>query len=180
MKNDLLLNCVAGILSSFCVIFFFTSCMAEKSPLLSVKKLNAARYSGKWYEIARTPNPFERDLTGITAEYTLLDDGSIKVVNSGFLPDGRKKSITGQVRFSGKNGAQSGDLAVTFFWPFYGEYKIVKLAEDYSYSIVVSGKKYLWILSRTPELKKEDMKKVLAFLEKHSYKKETLIFCEQN
>lgn len=148
-------------LLSLCSCFVF-----DKSPLPAVKEFDAEKYMGKWYEAARTPNPFEKDLSHVTAFYTLQKDGSIQVVNCGFLPDGKEKRITGKAYRNGEKG--EGALKVTFFPPFYGEYKIVKLDPHYRYSIVASGKKYLWILSRKPSLSPQEKKEIIAFFEKHS------------
>lgn len=155
----------------------FSSCTGEKSPLKPVNHFDAAKYMGVWYEIARTPNPFEKNLSSVTATYTLEKDGSVKVVNSGFLPDGKRKNITGKAIAADKSG--SGSLKVTFFPPFYGEYKIVKLAPDYRYSVVVSGKKYLWILSRTAELSGKDKKEILSFLEENGIDTGKILFRNQ-
>ena len=147
---------------SICILLL-SSCTGEKNPLPPVKTFDAAKYTGEWYEVARTPNPFEKALSRVRAVYTLNKDGSLKVVNSGFRPDGKRKSITGKALLNDKNGA--GLLKVTFFPPFYGEYRIIKLSPDYRYSVVVSGKKYLWILSRTEKLPEKDKKEILSFLE---------------
>ena len=161
-----------GLIAAGCA-FLFSSCTGEKSPLTPVNNFDVEKYMGEWYEIARTPNPFEKDLSSVKAVYTLEKDGSVKVVNSGILPDGKRKMITGKALIAGKAG--EGLLKVTFFPPFYGEYKIVKLSPQYKYSIVVSGRKYLWILSRMPRLEPQDEKEVFSFLEKHSFKWKELI-----
>ncbi len=83
-------------------------------------------------------------------------DGKINVVNTGFR-DGKKHSIQGVAKF--KDRADIGELRVCFFWPFYGDYKIIYLEPDYSVAIVTSSSKdYLWLLSRTPELPPERLK----------------------
>ena len=161
---------------SICILLL-SSCTGEKNPLPPVKTFDAAKYTGEWYEVARTPNPFEKALSRVRAVYTLNKDGSLKVVNSGFRPDGKRKSITGKALLNDKNGA--GLLKVTFFPPFYGEYKIVKLASDYRYSVVVSGKKYLWILSRTAELSGKDKKEILSFLEENGIDTGKILFRNQ-
>ena len=162
-----------GLTIAGCALLF-SSCTGEKSPLKPVNNFDVEKYMGKWYEIARTPNPFEKDLSSVKAIYTLEKDGSVKVINSGILPDGKRKTIAGKALMDGKAG--EGLLKVSFFRPFYGEYKIVKLSPQYKYSIVVSGRKYLWILSRTPRLTLQDEKEVLSFLEKHSFREMDLIW----
>lgn len=149
------------------LLFFLCSCfVSDKNILPAVSDFQAEKYMGKWYEAARTPNPFEKGLSHVTAFYRLQKDDSILVVNKGILPDGKSKSIKGKAYLNGKKG--EGRLKVTFFPPFYGEYKIVKLDPHYQYSIVVSGKKYLWILSRKKTLSRKEKNEIMAFLEKHS------------
>ena len=136
--------------------------------------LDLNRYMGKWYEIARLPNFFEDGMEQISAEYTLESDNSVKVVNSGFK-NGQKKSITGKARLA--EDTLNGELEVSFFGPFYSAYRIIKLAEDYRYSVVCGeSPDYLWILSRTPELPKEDLQEILEFLSQHKFPVEKLIW----
>lgn len=138
------------------------------------------RYLGKWYEIARYDHAFERNLVGTTAEYSLRDDGMIKVLNSGHLYtlDGKFKESVGKAK-PNKNG-KPGQLRVSFFGPFYSNYYILDLAPDYSYSVVGSSSpKYLWILSRTPQLKPEVQSKIVKELQQRGYDTSKLIWVEQ-
>ena len=174
MKKKSFLQRIFSILTAAGCVLLFSSCTGEKSNLEPVSNFDVEKYMGSWYEIARTPNPFEKDLSSVKAIYTLEKDGSVKVINSGILPDGKRKTIAGKAFMDGKAG--EGLLKVSFFRPFYGEYKIVKLSPQYKYSIVVSGRKYMWILSRTPRLTLQDEKEVLSFLEKHSFREMDLIW----
>ena len=112
------------------------------------------RYEGKWYEIGRYGLFFEMGLTNVTAEYTLMEDGKIQVVNQGFYggPNGLKSSIKGTAY--APNPEETGKLLVKFFGSFESDYWVIDLdQEDYSYAIVSQpSKSYLWILSRTPKM----------------------------
>lgn len=131
------------------------------------------KYLGKWYEISRLPNWFERGMSEVTADYFLLEDGSVRVINRG-IKNGREKSISGYARFAGKSDV--GELEVSFFRPFYSPYRIIKLASDYRYSVVTDRDgDYLWVLSRTPQLPQEDMDEILRFLSAHGFETERLI-----
>ena len=146
----------------------------------TITTLDLNRYLGKWYEIARYDHAFERDLVGTTAEYSLRKDGKIKVLNSGYLGtlDGTYRESIGKAKLS-SNG-EPGQLRVSFFGPFYGDYYILDLAPDYSYSVVGSSSpKYLWILSRTPELSSEAQSRILNNLQKRGYDTTKLIWVEQ-
>ncbi len=104
------------------------------------------RYLGTWYEIARLPHSFERDMHQVSAEYSLAGDGTVQVINRG-VRDGQAKAARAVAKL--KSSADTGELRVSFFRPFYGDYRIIRLADDYSSAIVTSSsKKYLWILAR--------------------------------
>jgi apolipoprotein D and lipocalin family protein len=122
-------------------------------PMRVVPSVDLTRYTGKWYEIARLPNRFQRDCASdTTASYTLRPDGKITVVNACRTSDGKAKTAAGTARVaSGKE--PNSKLKVTFFWPFSGNYWIIDLDPDYKWSVVGEpGRKYLWILSREPRL----------------------------
>jgi apolipoprotein D and lipocalin family protein len=125
----------------------------SKAPLEVVPSVDLTRYAGKWYEIARLPNRFQRDCAGnTTATYTLRPDGKITVINECRKADGRQKSAKGTARVADAKGPNS-KLKVTFFWPFSGNYWIIDLDPEYRWAVVGEpGRNYLWILSREPQL----------------------------
>ena len=134
---------------------------ASKSPR-AVENFDVARYMGSWYEIARLPQWFERNMNAVKAEYTLQPDGTVKIVNSG-VKNGELKRVEGVARFKGWK--MIGSLEVTFDRHFYSDYRIIRLAPDYHYAIVTGKKKdSLWILSRTPQLPQAELDEILAFL----------------
>lgn len=153
---------------------------AQQIDYTTITAFDLNRYLGKWYEIARYDHAFERGLVRTTAEYTLRDDGKIKVLNSGYLNglNGSYQESVGKAK-PNKNG-EPGQLRVSFFGPFYGDYYILDLAPDYSYSVVGSSSpKYLWILSRTPQLSAEVQSKILRNLQKRGYDTTKLIWVKQ-
>jgi apolipoprotein D and lipocalin family protein len=108
------------------------------------------KYLGKWYEIAHLPAKFQEGCDETTATYTLSKDGGISVLNQS-IKKGKMKQAKGKAKVVDKNS--NAKLKVTFFWPFYGDYWIIKLGNNYDYSIVgTPNRKYLWILSRTPQM----------------------------
>jgi apolipoprotein D and lipocalin family protein len=115
-----------------------------------VPHVELEKYLGKWYEIAHLPAKFEEGCNETTATYTLSKDGSISVLNQS-TKNGKIKQAKGKAKIVDKNS--NAKLKVTFFWPFYGDYWIIKLGNDYDYSVVgTPNRKYLWILSRTPQM----------------------------
>jgi lipocalin len=118
-----------------------------------VQEIDIGRYMGTWYEIARLPHRFERNLENVTATYTLKDDGEVEVLNRGYDTAKKKwKQILGKAWIP--DPKIPGRLKVSFFWFFASDYRIISLdTEKYSHSLVTSSsRKYLWILSRTPDI----------------------------
>ena len=145
--------------------------MAQDKPSLNVvESVDLQRYLGNWYEIASYPAWFQKGCTGSTAEYTLMPDGRIQVINRC-----RKKSLDGPLKES-KGKAEVVDLAtnaklkVWFFWPFKGNYWIIELDDDYRWAVVGEpGRKYLWILSRTPVMDETVYEGILSRLPQKGY-----------
>ena len=133
--------------------FITAACTGKPDGVVAVKEFELDRYMGKWYEVARLDHSFERGLDNISAEYSLRDDGGVKVINSGFSKEEKEwEQAEGKAYFV--NETDVGHLKVSFFGPFYGAYVIFELdRENYQYAFV-SGPdtSYLWLLARTPEL----------------------------
>mgnify|MGYP001436808827 CR=1 FL=1 len=107
---------------------------AGRAPLTTVEKVDLERYAGRWYEIARYPNRFQRDCASdTTADYTLLKNGRVGVVNTCRKKDGKIKQADGKAKVVAASNAR---LKVTFFWPFYGDYWIIGLDRDYRWGVV--------------------------------------------
>jgi apolipoprotein D and lipocalin family protein len=126
-------------------------CAQSTRHIPAVKGFDVTRYIGTWYEIARLPHSFEKGLTHVTAEYALLPDGRISVLNKGYEPEkGEWKTARAKARLVQQG---RGELRVTFFWPFSAAYRVIALDKDYEHAMVTSGTmKYFWVLSRTPEM----------------------------
>lgn len=117
------------------------------------KPVELKRYLGKWYELARYEASFQKDCDAVTADYSLRTDGAIRVINTCHQggPRGPVRSAEAVAKLpEGSNGSK---LKVSFFGPFFADYWVLDRAADYSWSIVgePSGK-YLWLLSRTPNV----------------------------
>jgi len=110
------------------------------------------RYLGQWYEIARLDHSFERGLDCVTADYSLREDGGVRVINRGVnLSKGEPDEAEGRAYFIGDENI--GRLKVSFFGPFYGGYNVLALDDDYQWSLVAGpDRDYLWILARQPTL----------------------------
>ena len=132
-----------------------------------VAALDLNRYLGEWY--------FERGVEQAKANYTQNADGTIKVVNSG-IKDGKPKTAVGK----GKTTDTPGLLRVSFFGPFYADYRVMLIDKDYTRALVGSGSAdYLWILSRTPGLPETAKSELLAEAQRRGYDMDKLIWVEQ-
>jgi apolipoprotein D and lipocalin family protein len=133
-----------------------TACLGMPDGVKPVQNFELDRYLGSWYEIARLDHSFERGLSNVTAQYSLQDDGGVRVINRGYsAKKGEWKEAEGKAFFVG--GEDQGYLKVSFFGPFYGSYVVFELDHDnYEYAFI-SGpdRSYLWLLSRTPEVDDE-------------------------
>ena len=126
--------------------------------LPAVTPFNLANYLGTWYEIARLPQRFERGLNQVSATYT-LKEGRLQIVNRG-IRNGKEQLATAIGHF--KDSPNVGDLRVSFFRPFYGDYRIIWLSQTYDCAIVTSSNRSsCWILARTPTLPKEQCDRLL-------------------
>lgn len=140
-----------------------------------VAALDLNRYLGEWYEIARFDHSFERGVEQAKANYTLNEDGTIKVVNSG-IKNGKPKTAIGK----GKVTDTPALLRVSFFGPFYADYRVMMIDDDYTYALVGSGgADYLWILSRTPTISDAVKSALLVEARRRGYDTSKLIWVKQ-
>lgn len=138
------------------------------APVESVPGVDLARYAGRWFEIGSFPMFFQRQCLGdTTAEYALKPDGEIAVTNrcrteNGF-DEARGNAWAAEAGINAR-------LKVSFFWPFRSDYWVIGLDSDYRWAVVGNpNRKYLWILSRTPELPKAQLDEALKAASRQGY-----------
>lgn len=165
-----------GKLAALLAMFFpFLACSCPEVDNTPVQTFDLNRYLGTWYEIARFDHWFERDMDNTIAEYTWNDKGNVQVTNSGWRNDDWKVS----------NGvAKTTDIAglmrVSFFRPFYSDYRVLMIDNNYTLALVGSKTAdYLWILSRTPEITMEQKHAVVAEAQRRGYETQKLIWVNQ-
>lgn len=146
------LKLAAFIFAGFGLFFYKQK---KKKELPVVKNVDLEKYSGKWYEIFAIPEKHEKNCSNVSAEYILMPEGYVKVINSCIKDKNIIEAIEDKIE--GKaypvKGSNNAKLEVEFFWPFKGDYWIIDLDKDYKYAMVGHPKrKYLWILSRKPDL----------------------------
>ena len=138
------------------------ACTGVPAGVEPVQGFDVQRYAGTWYSIHRLDHSFERNLTNVTARYTVRPDGTVEVVNRGFdRTECAWQEVVGTAKFRGSPEVAS--LAVTFQWPFAGGYHVFALDPDYRW-VMISGPShgYLWILSREPQLAPEVRDRLVA------------------
>nr|WP_281269749.1 lipocalin family protein [Marinospirillum perlucidum] len=144
-----------ALLASCLLAALLTGCTGIPEGVQPVEPFRIDAYLGRWYEIARLDHSFEEGLSQVTADYSLQDDGSIRVVNRGFNDQtGEWEEAVGKAY--PVDDPTRGHLKVSFFGPFYASYVIFELGENYDYAYV-SGpdKDYLWLLARSSQVTPE-------------------------
>ncbi|MEY3017782.1 MAG: hypothetical protein RL336_917 [Pseudomonadota bacterium] len=171
MKKNLLIAVAALMLSA---------CVGVPDGITPVGNFERDRYLGRWYEVARLDNRFEAGMSQVTATYSRNDDGSIAVLNRGFVDaEGAWKEAEGVAKFV--DSEDRGHLKVSFFGPFYSSYVVFELAEDYSYSFVTSrDKSYLWLLSRTPRVDESLKQHFVARARELGFAADEIMFIDQS
>lgn len=167
---------------AFLAAFMLAACASQpvnrraEPPLTTVASVDVDRYLGRWFEIARLPNGFQKECDAVTATYSKRDDGLIKVVNAcGAIEGSRAREAVGKAKIV--DPATNAKLKVSFFGPFWGDYWIIDLADDYSRAIVgePSGR-YLWVLARDPALSADERAALIAKLDAFGYETSKLHF----
>ena len=159
------------IYTIFLIILSGCSSASIKNEKYRIAEFNKEKYLGKWYEIARIDNRFEKNLINATAEYSLNEDGSIKVVNKGYNKIKNKEKTA-----EGKAKIIDNGLLKVYFVPFFGgDYNVLYVDNDYQYAAVGGGtENYLWILSREQTMENDVYKKLVDIAQKRGYNTELL------
>ncbi len=141
---------VAGLAMAGCATVLDRHPVGNTAVPEPAKSVDLSRYTGRWYELARYEQGFQKGCDGVTADYTLRADGKIDVLNRCRKPDGKISDAKGKAKIVDTD--TNAKLKVSFFGPFYGDYWVLDRADDYSWAIIgePSGR-YLWILSREAE-----------------------------
>ncbi len=141
-----------SVLALITTVLLMAGCTGLPEGIAPVSGFDQQRYLGTWYEIARLDHSFEEGLSQVTANYSLNDDGSIKVINRGYnAEEGEWQEAEGRAVFVGD--ADEGHLKVSFFGPFYASYVVFGLDDDYSTAYITGyNRDYLWLMSRTAEV----------------------------
>lgn len=141
----------------------------------TVTTFDLNRYLGEWYELARFDHRFERGMTHNVTEYSIRSDGLVSVKNEG-LKDGEWKTKYAKAKLT----ATPGLLEISYWGPFYSDYRVLMVDPGYSYALVGGGNgDLLWILSRTRTLPDDILRMLIAEAERRGYDSSRLIWVDQ-
>jgi apolipoprotein D and lipocalin family protein len=175
-----MMNSIRRLLWFSILAIGLNGCTGIPNGVEPVKDFSLEQYLGTWYEVARMDHKFERGLSNVTAEYSLRDDGGVRVHNRGFnTSKGEWVEAEGKAFFIGDTS--TGQLKVSFFGPFYASYNVIALdKEAYQWSLVAGpDTDYLWILSRTPELDQAIVDELISEAKTLGFKTDELIYVSQ-
>ena len=158
------------------VLFIMGGCTRIPSGLVPVQSLDLDQYLGKWYEIARLDHSFERGMHKVTAQYTLLDDGTIQVINRGYLVEEKRwKQAEGRAKFA--TTPDQGHLKVSFWGPFYSSYVILYVDDLYQHAMICGPtKEYFWLLAREPVMEDEQRRRLVEKAASMGFEVDNLIY----
>ena len=164
-------------------LFAHSACQANnhlKVNTTTIHQLDINRYMGKWYEIARYENRFERGMTHVTATYTKNSDGTLKIVNEG-MKRGKHCVSKGRAYLPDPYNIP-GRLRVSFFLWFYSDYYILELDQiDYQYAVIGSSSTdYLWILYREPVMPEALLANLLERIKQRGYDTSKFLYVDQS
>lgn len=180
MKTQPKHSTLARLLGALLLAGMLAACSSPPSGLTVVEDFDINRYTGRWYEIARLDHRFERGLSNVTADYTLQDDNSVRVLNRGYNDEEQQwDEAEGRAKFV--DDPTHGSLKVSFFGPFYGGYHIIALDKDNYEWAMISGptRNYLWILARDPELDTRVYESLVAQARNSGFATDELIVVDQ-
>jgi len=166
-----------GVRTLALLLCLLASALAQ-TPVASVAAVDLGRYAGKWYEIAAFPMFFQRKCVGdSTAHYALAPDSKVLVTNRCRTESGLDEA-TGNATVV--EGSSNSRLKVSFFWPFKADYWVIGLDADYRWAVVGNpNRKYLWVLSRTPQLPQPLLDAALASVREQGYDLGQLRYTDQ-
>ena len=157
--HRLAMFCQSAVLLLALGVMSSCSVKGAANPPATAKRVDLSRYTGRWYEVARLPMPFQKPDEAAIAEYGSNADGTISVRNIAIRPDGTQHDIRGYAKVL--NPPENTKLAVRFnIWfgplipvPKEGNYWVLHVDDSYREAIVgTPDRKYLWFLSRTPTI----------------------------
>lgn len=187
MKKLILAVFLLGFAGFFVNVSAQTNNSKNSNAVQTVASVDLKRYSGKWFEIARYPNKFQKNCVGnTTVNYTQKATGKIEVLNECLKKDGTTIDAKGEARIVDKQTNAKLEVRfapgfLAFISAVWGDYWIIDLDENYQYAVVGDAKReYFWILSRTAEMSDATYQNILRRAEKQGFNPAKVIKTPQN
>ena len=142
-----------ALILSLAVLTAATPAFAQrKTAPEPTKPVSASLYTGRWYEIARTPNDRQKNCQAPTVDFTAKSGQStVGLTCREGSPNGKASTRTGRINFI--DGPRNAKFKANFFAGFGATYHVLDRAEDSSWALLgTSGGNFVWVLSRTPTL----------------------------
>ena len=147
------------LLISLIFLLMLSSCKEQE--MKTVDKVDLEKFMGDWYVIGIIPNFIEKHAINGIESYELIENDRVKI-------DYRfKDTKTDEIKHMQPQGwiynkETNSEWRVQFLWPLKFPYLIIDLAKDYSYTVIgVPNKKFVWIMSRKPEIPDETYDSIL-------------------
>ncbi|MDR2920042.1 MAG: lipocalin family protein [Tannerella sp.] len=177
-KNIVIGSAVGTAILSLGTVLYLTKRSSIPKGAEAVKPFDVKKYMGKWHEIARMDYLFEKSLDNVTAEYSLNEDGSVKVINTGYnYKKSEKEESIGRAIFAGD--PTEAKLKVSFWGPIYGGYNVIAIDKAYKYALVVGrNRNYMWLLSRETSMPEDVKNEYLQKAKELGFKIEKLVWSE--
>ena len=171
------LSALAAVLATAITL---SGCGGVPEGIRPVASLDLERYAGRWYELARYDHRFERGMSHVTADYRLLPSGQVQVINRGYRVEKADwQAAEGKARWASDEGL--GHLEVSFFGPFYADYVVFYLSEDYQYALVTGpSRDYFWMLSRQAQISEQQWQVLTRIAEQNGFSPAKWIVVQQS
>ena len=185
MKKHLIITNLIIILLSLTIVGYAQN--SDVNPVTTVDSVDLNKYKGKWFEIARYPNRFQKQCIGeVTATYELKKSNTVRVINECLKKNGKTEKAAGKAKIVDKTSNAKLKVRFAPSWlswlpQVWGKYWILDLDEDYTYAVVGDpGRDYLWILSRESTLDTATYEDILDKVEKMGFNPAKLVKTPQN
>ena len=147
------------------ILSLLTGCATIHPPPPTVPKVDLKRFMGDWYVVGGILTSFEKGAYHAVETYRLDEKGNIPTVytfNKGSF-DGPKKTYTNKAFVY--NRETFAEWRIQFLWPFKFPYLVIYLDDNYqSTAISTDDKKYLWIMSRTPQMQASNYQDIIKLV----------------
>jgi apolipoprotein D and lipocalin family protein len=166
-------------MKSICALLLITLSSFSGITNKPVEKVDIKRFGGTWYSLYSLPTMFDKGSRETTTHYTLNKDGYYDVVTT--YKNGDKPEVHSiKSKLFQVEGTNNSEMKAQFIWPIKLDYWVIELPDDYSYAVIGHpDHRFLFILSRKPEMDKKLYEQILARCKAMGYAVDQLV-CQQH